>query len=241
MDIRKLAAPTAALATGLAVLGAVGGTAQASSVPLVDLSVPNISITGMHTVDVGGKVTDPGAMGQYDIAAWGIAPNYADFNNETYPGYLGDLTYSAEIGYEKPLFFPGNSPLGEYHAYPDPSENLKQGDNWSQNTPSFAVKEGSRISLSVSRSTSRVTFRLTSTRYNDDLNFGLSGAWQRWDNVNLSIQFQSGSSWKTVKTVSSGKTGNAAVTITYAAARDWRAVDGATGTIWGATSATVKK
>jgi hypothetical protein len=95
----------------------------------------------------------------------GVAPNYADFNNETYPGYLGDITYS--------------------HAYPDPSEDLKQGDNWSQNTAAFSIKEGSRISISISRSNSRLTFHTTTTRYNDDFDFGLSGAWQRWDNVKL--------------------------------------------------------
>jgi hypothetical protein len=241
MKIRKLAAPVAVLVSALAVIGAASGAAQAASVPQVKLSLPDISITGMHTVTFSGKVTDPGAMGHYDIAAWGVAPNYADFNNETYPGYLGDITYSPEFGYSGATFFPGNSPLGEYHAYPDPSENLKQGDNWSQNTATFHIKEGSRISASVSRSKSRLTFHLTSTRYNDDLDFGLSGAWQRWDNVKLSIQFLSGKTWKTVKTVSSGKTGNVAVTFTYASTREWRAVDSATGTIWGATSATVRK
>jgi hypothetical protein len=241
MNIRKLAAPVAVLGTALAVIGAAGGTAQAASVPQVNLSLPDISITGMHMVTTGGKVTDPGAMGQDDSAAWGVAPNYADFNNETYPGYLGDTSYSPGFGYDRATFFPGSSPLGEYHAYPDPSEDLKQGDNWSQNTATFSIKEGSRISMSVSRSNSRLTFRMTSTRYNDDLEFGLSGAWQRWDNVKLSIQFLSGKTWKTIKTVSSGKTGNATVTLTYASTREWRAVDSATGTIWGATSAAVRK
>jgi hypothetical protein len=241
MNIRKLAPPVAVLVTALAAIGATIGTAQASSVPQVNLSQPDISITGMHTVTLSGKVTDPGAMGQDDIAAWGVAPNYADFNNETYPGYLGDISYSPAFGYDRATFFPGSSPLGAYHAYPDPSEDLKQGDNWSQNTATFSIKEGSRISMSVSRSKSRLTFHMTSTRYNDDLDFGLSGAWQRWDNVKLSIQFLSGKTWKTIKTVSSGNTGNAAVTLTYASTREWRAVDSATGTIWGATSATVRK
>jgi hypothetical protein len=241
MNIRKLAAPVAVLVTAVAVIGATVGTAQATTVPQVNLSLPNISITGMHMVTISGKVTDPGAMGQDDIAAWGVAPNYADFNNETYPGYLGDITYSPAFGYDGATFFPGSSLLGSYHAYPDPSEDLKQGDNWSQNTAAFSIKEGSRISISVSRSNSRLTFHMTSTRYNDDLDFGLSGAWQRWDNVKLSIQFLSGKMWKTFKTVSSGKTGRAAVTLTYAATREWRAADSATGTIWGATSATVRK
>jgi hypothetical protein len=241
MNIRKLAAPVAVLGTALAVIGATIGTAQATSVPQVNLSLPDISITGMHTVTFSGKVTDPGAMGQDDIAAWGVAPSYADFNNETYPGYLGDITYTPGFGYNGATIFPGSSPLGAYHAYPDPSEDLKQGDNWSQNTATFSIKEGSRISMSVSRSNSRLTFRMTSTRYNDDLDFGLSGAWQRWDNVKLSIQFLSGKTWKTIKTVSSGKTGSATVTLTYASTREWRAVDSATGTIWGATSATIRK
>jgi len=238
MNIRKLAAPVAALVTALAVTGAVSGTAEAASVPQLKLSLPDISITGMHMVNFGGKLTDPGALGQYDIAAWGVAPNYADFNNETYPGYLGDIIYSPESGV---TFFPGSSPLGTYHAYPDPSEDLKQGDNWSQNTATFYIREASRISISVSRSHSRLTFHMTSTRYNDDLDFGLSGAWQRWDNVKLSIQFLSGKTWKTVKNVSSGKTGNVAATFTYASVREWRVADGATGTVWDATSATVRK
>jgi hypothetical protein len=241
MNIRKLAAPVAVLITALAVTGVTIGTAQASTVPQVNLSLPNISITGMHTVTISGKVTDPGAMGQDDIAAWGVAPNYADFNNETYPGYLGDITYSPAFGYDGAEFLPGGSPLGVYHAYPDPSEDLKQGDSWSQNTAAFSIKEGSRISISVSRSNSRLTFHLSTTRYNDDLDFGLSGAWQRWDNVKLSIQFLSGKSWKNAKTISTGKTGSAAVTFTYAATREWRAIDSATGTIWGATSVTVRK
>jgi hypothetical protein len=114
----------------------------------------------------------------------GVAPNYADFNNETYPGYLGDITYSPGFG-DGATFFPGGSLLGSYHAYPDPSEDLKQGDNWSQNTAAFSIKEGSRISISISRSNSRLTFHTTTTRYNDDFDFGLSGAWQRWDNVKL--------------------------------------------------------
>lgn len=240
MSIRELAAPVVVLVT-LVGIGAASGTAQAVSVPRVNLSLPDISITGMHTVTFSGKVTDPGVMGQDDIAAWGVAPNYADFNNETYPGYLGDITYSPEFGYDGATFFPGSSPLGAYHAYPDPSENLKQGDDWSQNTATFSIKEGSRISIAVSRSKSRLTFHMTSTRYNDDLDFGLSGAWQRWGNVKLSIQFLNGKTWKTVKTVSSGKTGNAAVTITYASTREWRAYDIATSTIGGAISATVRK
>jgi hypothetical protein len=241
MNIRKLAAPVAVLVTALAVIGTTRGTALAASVPQVNLSLPNISITGMHTVTFSGKVTDPGAVGQYDIAAWGVAPNYADFNNQTYPGYLGDITYSSGIGYDGVAFFPGSTPLGEYHAYPDPSEDLKQGDDWSQNTATFYIKEGSRISIAVSRSKSRLTFHMTATRYNDDLDFGLSGAWQRWDNRKLFIQFLSGKTWKTVKNVSSGKTGATAVTFTYASTREWRVVDSATGTIWSATSATVKK
>src|ERR1700733_9363500 len=100
MNIQKLAAPVAVLVTALAVIGAASGTAQATSVPQVNLSVLDISITGMHMAALRGKVTDPGAVGQYDIAAWGVAPNYADFNNETYPGYLGDITYSPESGYD---------------------------------------------------------------------------------------------------------------------------------------------
>jgi hypothetical protein len=118
----------------------------------------------------------PGGHGAVRHRRLGVAPNYADFNNETYPGYLGDITYAPLFGYDGTTFYPGSSPLGEYHAYPDQSENLKQGDNWSQNTATFYIKEGSRISIAVSRSKSVLTFHLTSTRYNDDLDYGLSGA-----------------------------------------------------------------
>ena len=72
MNIQKLAAPVAVLVTALAVIGAASGTAQATSVPQVNLGVLDISITGMHMAALRGKVTDPGAVGQYDIAAWGV-------------------------------------------------------------------------------------------------------------------------------------------------------------------------
>lgn len=87
-----------------------------------------------------------------------------------------------------------------------------------------------------------MTFRVTATRYNDNLDgFYDKGGWVRWDNRTVSIHFKSGSTWKTVTTLSSGKTGNASKTVTYAATRQWRAVDSGTSIIWNATSGTVRK
>lgn len=232
--------------TGIAVAAAMGvGTGTAHAAPTVNVTFPGYRIASIHTVKICGHVTNPGSMGHFDIAAWGIAKSAADFNNNG-PSYIGDYAYSPEFGNSCALYDPFLYPLGEYHGYPDSSENLKQGDSWGQNTPTFWIKYNSTATVKVARSGNRVTVSGYAKHYH--INQFDVGSSQPWAGHSIAIQqFRTGGvygkgRWVTVKTLAADSNGwTRTYTFTYGLKRPFRAVTAGTSTIWGATSATVTR
>src|SRR6516164_3937428 len=93
-----------AMGAGIGCMAGVVATAMpASAAGAVNATFPNYLVTSVHPINVCGKVVNPGAMGQYDIAAWGVAKTAADFNNNG-PSNIGDYSYSPTSGNLCPTF-----------------------------------------------------------------------------------------------------------------------------------------
>jgi len=233
----KRAALAAGALTLTAVTAATGLAASANAAPLATISVSNVSITSMNLVNVKGTLTNPGVLrGDYGFsgsASWVMKPNANVAYGSTW-FFWGNRTDTA-------AFWPGMDSLGTWHAYPLGHATDGNGQTVGQNTATFYIRQGSRLSLSASRSGPYVTLTAHATRYNDRLDYGLRGAWQAWPRHSVAIQVLSGHTWKTVASRATSARGGVSYRVSSPSARSWRAQDAATGTIWGATSGTIRR
>lgn len=187
--------------------------------------VYNVSVASRNPVKIHGWVTGVSQGMGYDYQ-WAMMPRPGDWHNclgyVSYDG-LWDTWYSD--AYWSPAY-----PLGTYHAYPT------AGAWQPEATTTFYVKERSRVSLSASRSGHYVTLTARPTYYRV-----AAGGWRPWAGHWVAIQEKVGGTWRNVKYAAASKTGVLSVRVHSSAAANWRAQDSATGTIWGATSVTVRR
>jgi hypothetical protein len=227
-----------ALAVLVGVTGAVQApTASAATAPQAKISVGNVSITNMNPVHVKGTLTNPSVLnGQYGrgYASWWMKPNANTA--------LGDIWFFLTSNTDtSPTFWPGMEPLGAWHAYPDEAMN-GDGQRLSQNTATFSVKQGSRLTLKITRSGRYLTMSAYATRYNDRLDYGLRGAWQSRSGNRVTFYIYSGGKWQALKAMTTGKNGwTGSYRLSSPSKRSFYASDNQTTTIWSAKSATVSR
>jgi hypothetical protein len=233
MSIRhKVAALAAAAAfAGTAAATSLGSTAQAAT--QANISVKSIAITSMNPVNVTATLTNPAVLGSYGDASWSMKPNA---NTAYGPGWYfwnGHFTDSVQ-------YYPGSDPVGVWHAYPSEAEDT----NWNalaQNTATFYIKLGSRLSVASSRSGRYVSISGHASYYRTDLDYGTRGAWVNWTGQRVAIQVLAGTRWVEVAARVTDKNGNISAKISSPSIRSWRIQDAGNWAGWGATSVTIRR
>ena len=221
---KRIAALAGAFAVTLGLgLGTTVSGAHAST--LAVNKVYNVSVTSRSAVKIHGWVTGVKEGMGYDYE-WALMPSRGDwYNCLGYVSYDGLWNTLYSDAYWSPAY-----PLGTYHSYPTANARLPEA------TTTFYIKEGSKVSLSASRSGRYVTLTAKPTYYRV-----AAGGWRPWAGHWVAIQEKVGGTWKTVKYAAASQAGALSVRVYSLAAANWRARDSATGTIWGATSATVRR
>lgn len=104
-----------------------------------------------------------------------------------------------------------------------------------QNTPRTTFRLGSKVTMSTSRSRSRVTLRVSATRWSPT-----ASRIVKYSGINGSIQYRTSNkaAWKTLKSFRTSKSGGYSLTYTSSKSRHYRTVLRGTGTVWAATSGT---
>lgn len=97
------------------------------------------------------------------------------------------------------------------------------------------VKLGTKGTISSKRSGSKVTLDVTAKGYNLD-----ASAFKSWNHPSATIQYASGSTWKTLKKVAL-KSGRGSYTYTQSSKRTYRLVLGETTRNWGTTSSSTTR
>jgi hypothetical protein len=220
---------------GLAMFASAAAvTPSASAATVTQISIPNVAITSMNTVKIKAGLHYYDPSGSY---SWVIktSTNVSDYSTSS----LGWIDWSVYTGWGFYAdWYPGINPLGTYHAYPDTSST----NSGPENTATFYVRLGSKLSISAVRSGQYVTIGAHAGYYNDNLDgyYG-RGGWTDWRGRAVAIQVWTGKAWATVKTLTTNSRGMASLKISSPSVRSWRVADGSTSLIWGATSATIRK
>jgi hypothetical protein len=204
-------------------LGATSTGAHAATI--ANNRVYNVSVTSRNAVKIHGWVTGTVQGMGYDYE-WALMPSRTDWVN-----CLGYVSYDGfwDTWYADAYWSPGY-PLGTYHAYPTARATVPE------TTTTFYVRQGSKLALTTGRSGRYVTLTAKATYYRV-----AAGAWRLWAGHGVAVQKKVGGTWKTVKYAAANKAGAISVRAYSPAAANWRAQDSATGTIWGATSASVRR
>jgi hypothetical protein len=236
---------------GVALVGAAvisGGVSSASAQPVAQISLSkiNFSVTSLHAFPLPtGKLTDPGSIGPQGDASWSLSgPGGLSSPDEwDFAGGGGTTAYPSDGNFDPGYWVPG-----AYQATPAGAMYSSNGvaNSVPQNTVTFYAKYGSLLGLSAWRSGQYVTVGAQSWHfdiYNCIPGYGYTACarWVYWPKRPISIEFLSGRTWKTAKTVISNSKGLVYYKFYAPSARSWRAQDGPTGTIWGNTSRTVSK
>jgi hypothetical protein len=161
--MRRFVAMLAVTVAAGAGLTLATSSAQASCAATIRVS--NVSVTSTNLYNVKGAMNSCAATASWDMDG---GSGYS----QTVSSWIFSSTHHTDYAY----YFPGIDPLGSYKAagtgaYDGSFNPLPQTN------AAFAIKLGSRISLSGYRSGSYVYLRAHVTRFNPSLNYGLGG-WQ---------------------------------------------------------------
>jgi len=130
----------------------------------------------------------------------------------------------------------GTQTLGALSTDPDDSFTYDCDDNEITVKPTtINVKLGTRAYVSTKRSGKKVTIKVGAKKWEPK-----SEAYRTWNAPSAKIQYKSGSTWKTKKTVKL-KNGTASYSYKTAAKRTYRFVTDETSTRFGATSSTSRR
>jgi len=227
----KIARKIAYLFMAVALLGAWAVPAASSAsadTAQCSIAVPNVAITKPYTLiraTLGTNCTGNGVT----QADWG--------NRHSYYGpslsFLFNNTNIASVGFYAEAYYLDH--IGTYLVEPSYAYDANY-NSFTQNTTSYAVRDGSALSLSVTRSGSAVTLRAYNSYWSAN-----GGAYWPWRGHGVSFQYKrcATCSWSGLKNVGTNSNGVAA-TLTYSASRLYfRAFAGGTETQWSATSSTI--
>lgn len=131
-----------------------------------------------------------------------------------------------------------SDPLGRWTWRPSTCLNADFTESCTQNTRTMDVRLGGWSGLTATRSGSRVTVTTSAARY--------ASSYDRfvpWTNVRGTVQYKSptSSTWTSLKYVYPASNGRYTFTYTSAGTRDYRVVFPDTSTVWGHTSAAVRR
>ncbi len=132
--------------------------------------------------------------------------------------------------------YSGQTTLGTLKTNPDDSVAYDSDENEITVKPTtIKVKLGSRAYVGTARKGSKVTVKASATSWDVK-----SEKYKAWNAGKATIQYQSGSSWKTLKTVKL-KSGAASYSYSTKSTRTYRFVVAEDGTHFGATSSTSRR
>jgi len=204
--------------------GLVLATPAARASCTTTISVPNISVTSSNLYNVKGTMNSCAATAYWDMDG---GSGYS----QTVSGWIFNSTHHTDYAY----YVPGADPLGSYKAagtgaYDSSFNPVPQAN------ASFAIKLGSRISLSGYRSGSYVYLRAHVTRFNPALNYGLGG-WQASANRYVAFYDYRSTGWHLSGYKYTGSNGTTAYLRIYQPGHHYfLAKVGQTWAIWNATS-----
>lgn len=191
------------------------------------IRVSNISITSSNVYNVKGTMNSCAASATWDMDGGG---GYS----QTVDGWVFDGAHT-----DYAYFYPGINPLGSYEAagtgaFDSNFNPLPQANTY------FAIKLGSRIIISGYRSGSYVYVRAYVTRFNPNVNFGLGG-WVVSTGRYVSFYDHRTGGWHLDGHLATGRNGFTAYLRIHAPGQQYfRAHVNPTGSIWGATSGSVR-
>jgi hypothetical protein len=132
--------------------------------------------------------------------------------------------------------YAGKTTLGTLKTNPDDSLAYDSDENEIAVKPTtIKVKLGSHAYVGAARKGSKVTVKASATSWDVK-----SEKYKAWNAGKATIQYQSGSSWKSLKTVKL-KNGAASYSYSTKSTRTYRFVVGEDGTHFGATSSTARR
>jgi hypothetical protein len=189
------------------------------------IAVPNVAITKPYTLIKATLGANCAAWGE-DWADWGNRHSYYGPNGSFFFDVGKTTVYNGFYDWEH---------IGTYLVEPDSAYDVNS-NTLTQNTTSYAVRQGSALSLSGTRSGSAVTLRA----YNSYWSLNGEAYWP-WRGHGVSFQYKRCATcvWSGLKNTSTASNG-VATAITYSASSLYfRAFAGGTTTVWSATSGTV--
>ncbi|HET6152556.1 MAG TPA: hypothetical protein VFE15_06335 [Marmoricola sp.] len=163
----------------------------------------------------------------------------------THTTYAAWVVRHVTAGYANTYIFNGTSasttstwtryddePTGTYQLVPQDALSTNN-DVVPQNSPRIVVRFGSRLALTAHRSGKHVTLRTTLTRYVPSAN-----RFKAWASRSVVLSYRTCTTcaWHRLRVRHGDAHGVASYSVTASAKRQYRAVVGATATIWGSTA-----